>query len=64
MIVAALEYLGGSGLPRRNDSDRVLSRRRSSLRRDYSARGLVTEPQEQRDVQPDRSEELDRWVGR
>ncbi len=61
-IVAALEYLAGVAPPPQRFGP-GFSRKAVLLAAGYPL-GLVTEPQEQRDAQPDRSEELDRWVGR
>jgi UDP-N-acetylglucosamine 2-epimerase (non-hydrolysing) len=61
-IVTALEYVGGgTTVPVRFGPG--FSRKAVLLAAGYPT-GLLAEPLEQRNAQPDRSEEHDRWVGR
>ncbi len=61
-FVEALEYLGGVGpAPQRFGPG---FSRMAVLRSAGYAGGLLTEPEQERDAQPNRDEENDRWVGR
>jgi UDP-N-acetylglucosamine 2-epimerase (non-hydrolysing) len=61
-IVAALEYISGSDeVPLRFGPG--FSRKAVLEAAGYQA-GLLTEPLDERNIQPDRTEEHDRWVGR
>lgn len=61
-LVAALEYVGGVG-PTPERFGPGFSRRAVLAAAGYKG-GLFGEPEEERDAQPDRDEEHDRWVGR
>ena len=61
-IVAALEYLAGIGAPPERFGPGFS--RRAVLEAAGYTEGLLAEPVEERDAQPDRAEELDRWIGR
>jgi UDP-N-acetylglucosamine 2-epimerase (non-hydrolysing) len=61
-VIAAFEYLAGVG-PAPQRFGPGFSRRAVLAAAGYWE-GLFAEPAEERDVQPDRDEELDRWVGR
>ncbi len=61
-VVAALEYLAGVG-PAPERFGPGFSRRAVLAAAGYGG-GLLEEPTEERDAQPNRDEEHDRWVGR